>query len=127
MISETRQIVFSNDELIRAIKDFDRNHKNALPPGKIVECTLKDAPLSARLLIDTVWLDKGKSAILNESSLAAVLIYACAVRRIPLPRRAKKSLRAIGNDLALDLTLEALDEDYYVEVDEPISDVCAAV
>ena len=111
MISETRQILFSNSELIRVIKDFDRSRKQVLPPGEITECKLSMDPISAKLTFDTVWTDN-KVVVINASSLAAALIYACARKRIPLPRRAEKTLRVVDDRLSLDLSLDILTDDY---------------
>ena len=104
MISETRQIVFSNRDLIRAIVDFDRNHKKRLPKHKILECKLRSEPTVATLVFDTAWLQE-QTLELDAASLAAALIYACSVRRIPLPRNADKVLQPVGDSLAINFTI----------------------
>lgn len=104
MVSEVRQIIFSNGELIRAIIAFDRSNHKRLPRHRVVECKLDSEPTVATLVFDTAWKED-KFVHLSEDALIAVLIHACAANGIPLPKSAIKSLRPMGDDLALNFSV----------------------
>jgi hypothetical protein len=106
VVAEYRQIVFSNDEVIRAIVAFDNEQEARLPPGNIVACTLsRSAPLVARITLQEIYGNEDHSVELNVSYLAAALIHACIDARIPIPKSAEKSLTTVGQTLSLNFTL----------------------
>ncbi len=104
MVSEIRQIVFSNCELIRAIVEFDRAHCDQLPKHRVLECQISSEPINVTLTFDTAWRED-KFVELNETALTAVLIHACGVNGIPLPRGAIKSLQSDGDNLMLSFSV----------------------
>jgi len=106
MVAEYRQIVFSNDEVIRAIVAFDNEHGARLPPGNIVACVLSEsAPLVARVALQDLHGNEEQSVELNVGYLAAVLIHACIAAGIPIPKKAEKSLTMVGQTLSLNFTI----------------------
>ena len=81
MITERRQIVFSNQMVIRALAEFDRDHEQQFPPKKTITCVINgDGEVRATLNFGTLAEPAQKSIEVETNRLAAVLIG--------LPRRA---------------------------------------
>ncbi len=106
LVTEYRQIVFSNQELIHALIEFDRQRAKEFAPGKIVTCAVSDEePIRATLNFRGSSTDDQRSFEIDASHLAAVLIWSCIERRIPIPKLAKKILRASGSGISLKFRL----------------------
>jgi hypothetical protein len=106
VVAEYRQIIFSNDEVIRAIVAFDNEQEARLPPGNIVACALsRSAPLVAHVTLQEIYGNDEHSVELNAGYLAAVLIHACIAAGIPIPKKAEKTLTTVGQTLSLNFTL----------------------
>ena len=106
MITERRQIVFSNQLLIQALAEFDRQHERQFVPGKAIACAVsEDEPVRVTISFGTQ-SDPAQSSIeIAANSLAAALLRYCMKHRIPIPKRAKKVLRPAGDGLSLNFTL----------------------
>ena len=106
MITERRQIVFSNQMLIQALAEFDRDHERKFLPGKAITCTVSgDEQVRAVLSFGTLAEPDQSSIEIETNRLAAALLRYCMKHRIPIPRRAKKVLRATGDGVSLNFAL----------------------
>jgi hypothetical protein len=106
MVSEYRQIVFSNEALRVALFELERRQKIKPPPGVIVACQLaEDHPMRARLTFHNALLDEQHVVEVDENSLAAALIHYCIKEHIPIPKEAKKCLKLVDGSISLNFTL----------------------
>lgn len=106
MTTEHRQVIFSNQELILALIGFDCERSKELPPAKTVICVIGGDELVRATLIFCDPAGGEKRAFEFEADhLVAVLIRDCANRGIPVPKQAKKILRASGDGVSLNFTL----------------------
>ena len=106
MPSEIRNIVFSDDELLEAIRQYNARANKKLPQGQFVRCRPTGGDVVGAVVeIDDAMGDGTKRVTLDQSYIVAVLINACLRSGIPLPRRARKSLQTVGPGVALHLSL----------------------
>jgi hypothetical protein len=110
MPSELRRIVFSNDELRSALEDYLKGQKTPLPLGVITSVQLSDAPQGTVFLYLAGREDNDRASLaLSPEKIAAALLRFCKRQRIPVPRRANKSLIVTGDNVALDIRTGAAD------------------
>ncbi len=106
MVTERRQIIFANQDLIDALVEFDRARSREFVPGKAVVCTVsEDEPVRVILSFADTAGDAQRTFEFDANHLAAVLLCFCIKRRIPIPKHARKVLRASGDGLSLNFTL----------------------
>jgi hypothetical protein len=101
MIEEQRRLTFSMDELATAVLSYLISSKKMAERdklGKIVVNDGADVSVSA-----TVISQAGESSLvdLGAQVLGALLIAHCIKRKIPLPKRAAKSITRNGDRVAL--------------------------
>jgi hypothetical protein len=108
MTSETRRISFSAQELIQAISRHRRDEKQPLPETRIRGAKVEsgEGPVPRiTLLLDPAGGDGATSMDFRPTEIAVALIKFCRLKRIPLPKRAEKSLGIDRGQIALVLTL----------------------
>jgi hypothetical protein len=106
MSTETRKITFSTEEVIQAVSKHRRDEKQPLPESRIRGMKVEDGvvPKFALQLEDR---DDGRTSIeLRPAEVAVALIKYCRLKRIPLPKRATKSLDLDHGQVALVLFLD---------------------
>jgi hypothetical protein len=106
MSTETRRITFSAEEVIQAVSKHRRDEKHPLPESRIRGVKAEDGshPKFAILLEDR---GDGKTGIdLRPAEMAVALIKFCRMKKIPLPKRASKSLGVDAGQVCLVLSLE---------------------
>lgn len=102
MITETRQITFSQDDIIEALVNHFRSKKQALPEGTITSVLLEDGPsISVALVIEPTRTEKPQRVIVRPEVVGAAMIAQCKLRQIPIPRHGVKSLIVSGDSIAL--------------------------
>lgn len=102
MISETRQITFSPDELIEAVSAHFQAMKQKLPPGQIVSVAFEEGPeVLVALTIDPGQSGKAQKVIVRSAVIGAAMISHCKRRKIPVPRHGVKSLIIAGDSIGL--------------------------
>ena len=108
MPTETRRLVFSSDELVEALNAHRKLANGKMPEGKIVFCRVGE---TSDFRVSVKILPPGRSEVqtfhLDGDYVGAALIGYCAQCKIPLPRGAEKNLQACGNNVALNLSLNA--------------------
>jgi len=106
-ITEYREVRFDFDALRLALNShLAEVSPPTFPPGGHVGAVSVAAtqPVQLRLEIHAPGA-KPRQAVLEATELAAVLIRECLARRIKLPRKALKTLRAFDGGVALVLAL----------------------
>jgi hypothetical protein len=95
MTTETRRITFSSEELVQAISKHRRDEKKPLPETRIRGSKVEngeDSVPKVRLLLDLSVGGTASHIDFGATEVAVALIKFCRLKRIPLPKRANKSL-----------------------------------
>jgi hypothetical protein len=105
MPSELRQIIFSSDETVAAIRQLFQRSNRAFPEGHIAQVTVSPA---SGCQVDCEIEDDNKMrdrvTVAGEKLAAALLLY-CMTRKIPVPAAAAKTLSVVNGHLALCISL----------------------
>jgi hypothetical protein len=122
MVAEVRYIIFSTQELSKALIVAHQKKGTVLPSGTIhsieqdsrpgVKVTITVAPDRSS---DPIFLDA------SEDEVLAALVGFCRESKIPLPANSSKSLGSIRKSLCLVVTLNVT-EDKFVDFERAISD-----
>jgi hypothetical protein len=122
MPSEYRQLLFSNNELIEALYEFNQVARTKLPPGMILSCTpVKEDKVAVRLQMMDQASGETQVVPLSSELVAAALLGYCIRHRIPIPRNAAKSIQVHGDQISLDLRVKGR------RATQPVPAVSAAV
>jgi len=104
MPTEMRRIVFSNEELLNAINFFNSPNIPKLPEGVITSASVDPENKSNMILkFNSYNRDAERDIIVPVASLGAVLINYCIKSKIPMSKKASKSLKIIGDNVSLEL------------------------
>jgi hypothetical protein len=108
MTTETRRITFSSEELVQALSRHRRDEKQPLPESRIRGSKVEngEGPIPrVTLMLDPAGGDGAISMDFRPTEVAVALIKFCRLKRIPLPKRANKSLGVDNGKIALVLQL----------------------
>lgn len=108
MSTETRRITFSPTELIQAISRHRRDERQPLPESRIRGAKVEpgEGPVPrVALLLDPAGGDGAPAIDFRPTEVAVALIKFCRLKRIPLPKRAEKSLGIDHGNISLVLHL----------------------
>ena len=108
MTTETRRITFSSEELVQAISRHRRDEKQPLPESRIRGAKVEngEGPVPRIILLLDPAGGDGKSTMdFRPTEVAVALIKFCRLKRIPLPKRAAKSLGVDQGQISLVLRL----------------------
>lgn len=105
MPTETRRILFTNEELLNAIARHRRDDKQPLPQSRIrgIKAERNGHAVNVAILLSAG--DGHERLEIRPEEVAASLIKYCALQKIPLPRRAQKSIAVEGGQVELHLQL----------------------
>jgi hypothetical protein len=104
--SEFRQILFTNNEVIEALYEYNQVVRGKLPPGMIVSCTpVAEEKVAVRLKLVDQASGGAKVASLAPELVAAALLRYCFNHYIPIPRNAAKSIQVHGDRISLDVRI----------------------
>ena len=106
---ELRKIIFTAEELVHAVKSYDRVTDAFLPPGEVRAVRVEQqggVRLVVSLQLDTVG---ARDVDVSLEEVIELLIRACLENNIPIPRRADKFLAVLDGDLAM--VMDIVDED----------------
>ncbi len=107
MPSEFRRIMFTNNELIEAIHDYNGISPDKLPPGVILTCTpVSEAGVAVRLEMVDQRSDETHVVELSPEVLGAALLRYCMKHRIPMPKAATKSIQMHGDEISLNVEIK---------------------
>lgn len=106
IVAEKRQIVFSNVALLEAVLIQLKKLQQKIPVGRIegIKAT-GDAEVRVSLQLRNLHTNTLHDLPVAAEVLAAGLLAFCLDHRIPVPRRAAKSLAMINDEVALILEL----------------------
>jgi hypothetical protein len=108
MTTETRRITFSSEELVQALSRHRRDEKQPLPESRIRGSRVESGPgpvPHVTLVLDPAGGDVATSMEFKPTEVAVALIKFCRLKRIPLPKRAEKSLGVDHGHISLVLHL----------------------
>ncbi|HVZ01488.1 MAG TPA: hypothetical protein VHA35_18410 [Dongiaceae bacterium] len=108
MASETRRITFTNEELVLALTRQRRDEKQPLPESRIrgAQVSAMDgAGVKVSVMLKSPTGDALEPLDIRPAEVGAALIKFCHLQKIPLPRRAKKSIAVDHGRIALVLKL----------------------
>ncbi len=104
MPTEMRRIVFSNEELMNAINFFNSPNIPKLPEGVITVASVDPDDKSNIVLKFTSYnRDAERNIVISVANLGAVLVSYCIKNKIPMSKKASKSLKIIGDNVSLEL------------------------
>ena len=106
MPTETRQLVFTNEEIMAAMTSHNRIAAEKLFVGSIVQCRLAaDTKVSLHLTIRHETTRHTYDLVFGPDALEPALIRYCLELNIPLPRKADKMLSVSGGCIAMTISL----------------------
>jgi hypothetical protein len=108
MVSETRRITFTNEELVLAVTRQRRDDKQPLPESRIRGATVTQANgagVNVSIMLQSKTSDALEPLEIRPAEVGAALIKFCNLQKIPLPRKATKSIVADNGHVALVLKL----------------------
>jgi hypothetical protein len=110
MPTEIRHIVFTPEEIARAVVAYHRRSGNPLPAGNVLRCVpdQTDGQVTAALEMDVDSDGSRLNVPVPTPALAASLILFCINNRIPLPTQANKSLAMLNGNVSL--VIKKMDE-----------------
>jgi hypothetical protein len=105
MIEEHRRLTFSMDELATAVLSYLIATKKMGERDKLGKLAINDG--SEVVVAATVVMQGGEQSLveLGAQVLGAVLIAHCIKRKVPLPKRAAKSITRNGDRVAISFSL----------------------
>jgi hypothetical protein len=105
MPSELRQIIFTSDEAMAALRQFYQRSNQAFPKGRIENVGVSAAN-GCQLDCDVVDSNEIRDhvTVASEKLAAALLLY-CKTRKIPVPVAARKTMNVVNGQLALCIAL----------------------
>ena len=108
MPTEIRRLIFENEELADILSVFISAEHTKTQPGRVLSCeVVKRDPITVRARIH-FRSGHQDTEFFEEVFLCAAIISWCMRSKVPLARKAKKSVRVTQDDrLALDVTLAA--------------------
>ncbi len=107
MPSEFRRVMFTNNELIEAIHEYNEISQDKLPPGVILTCTpVSEAEVAVRLEMVDQRSDETHVVELSPEVLGAALLRYCMMHRIPMPKSATKSIQMHGDEISLNVEIK---------------------
>jgi|SRR5579883_418478 hypothetical protein len=102
MPTEMRRIVFSGEELRAALDGHRVRPERPLPPGVIAALRME----GDGLVIDIAGAETPPVSVsLKAAEVGAALVNYCRHCKIPVPKKATKSLALAGDRLALDVRI----------------------
>ncbi len=105
MLSESRSIIFSDEELAEAMQTIfeERGMGNVT---NIYPCHNR----AGEVMISVTELDSDEEIEISAAELAPIILQHCLKKKVPLPRNAFKELALRGESLALIVRLECGDK-----------------
>lgn len=109
MITERRQILFSNESLKEAVKFAATVMPDKVPHGMIRRVWVGEEPeLMLFVQVEPLGARKLTEVSFRHTEIAVMLILFCRKLKIPLPRSADKYLEMEGGNLSLVITKQVM-------------------
>ena len=114
MSAEFRHIFFNDAEILRIVTAYHKEYRRDLPHGSVLDLSVSGDPVP--MVEGRIAPDRGGEEVpfsLQDEDLRSAVISHCIRNKIPLPQRgAVKSIRFIGQRLALVVTLNVNGEQF---------------
>ena len=104
-MKELRCLVFTEQEVVKAVLDRRRRMREPLPSGTVGKVTYRSAQGVETHIQVTGDEGDDRSMTLHEAEVAAALVAYCMNRKIPLPVESDKMLHVINDSLTLMITM----------------------
>ncbi len=107
MPTEKRQIIFSKDEVMQALRAYRLTHHDFLPSGDVIEFTLKPTAggggVHLTVACNLIYGETRQTINIEvaDADVVELLIRCCLENNIPIPRMGQKSANAVDGMLAL--------------------------
>ena len=105
MPTELRKIIFSEEEMLKAVISQNRRSPRKLPAGDIVKIARAGNGANMDISIFDPTAEETKTVTLGASYLAAAMLGFCIENKIPVPRVADKSVEVLGDSFALSISI----------------------
>jgi len=105
VMKELRCLVFTEQEVVKAVLDRRRRMRETLPTGTVLKVTYADGDSVETTFGITGDDGSSQDMVLPETEVAAALVAYCMNRRIPLPVASDKMLYIINGALTLMITM----------------------
>ena len=108
MITEIRQLIFPEDDLVRALLNLRRKRGTPMSSGSVLRVdvhTASNQDVSVNLKVAHDDRTGNTDYPFAKEEIAAALIMYCIDERIPMPVKANKSVHLVGQNVALVLTI----------------------
>ena len=105
MILESRSIVFTNDELLVALRPILET--KGLSGEEILDDMTIDLDGEGEVMVELTLNERDEPIILNSREIGAAVLNHCIEAKIPLPRGAYKELALRGDMVAMIVRIES--------------------
>ncbi|MCC6467331.1 MAG: hypothetical protein IT563_03330 [Alphaproteobacteria bacterium] len=109
MAREFHQIVFSLEEVMRAVTAYRRNHADFLPAGTIKRHVLSGSKLTLSIELNYSGNRQILDFSLDATQLADPIVKFCAENNIAVPRADRRSMKFTNSELIMELAASAGD------------------
>ncbi|MCC7046093.1 MAG: hypothetical protein IT562_05205 [Alphaproteobacteria bacterium] len=109
MAREFHQIMFSLDEVMRAVTAYRRNHADFLPAGTIKRHVLSGSKLTLSIELTYAGNRQILDFALDATQLTDPIIKFCAENNIAVPRADRRNIKFTNSELILELVAAAGD------------------
>ncbi|MEZ5666281.1 MAG: hypothetical protein R3F55_02380 [Alphaproteobacteria bacterium] len=107
MICEHRVLRFAREDVRAAVLDFNKDRRFFPEDGQLLDIevtgVLEPAVRIRFKIPDRIF---EKCIELSAAQLAAIVIHQCIKRKVPLPRKARKEIRILDDNIALVIAIE---------------------
>ena len=108
MVTEFRQIVFSTHDLTAAITEFYLQKRSDVHGGSINNIRIaRESPSAIKLTLEIASDDNTETVTIETAFVAAAMLKYCFKLGIPVSRGAQKNIEMVGDNLALNLSINA--------------------
>jgi hypothetical protein len=112
MISEVRYLLFQDQDVLRALVEYKKSRNQPLPTGTIAAFNIqRKQPMTCTLSVHEDGAGKKADIVFTNDVMRAALISYCMYKKVPLPIKAKKDLRAFGERVGLLVSLNLTEEE----------------
>jgi len=98
---ELRCVTFTEQEAVSAVVDHRHAQRHLLPGGMVRGLALNIDGKNTCVLKMEDYDGNKTNVLVKEQQVAAALVAYCLSRKIPMPRRSRKTIEVIGGDITL--------------------------
>lgn len=104
---ENRTLAFDSLELAEALTGHSALTKKPFPSGVVVSVEMEQDPKPViKIAVQEYQIARKVNVAMEPEQMAAALIHYCRVKKVPLPRRSRKSLHVEDGQVLLKIVKE---------------------